>query len=79
MTSMQDIIILKYYHIGNGSIHEISNALTYFYKSSSKLIGKEIIKCIVKAAGVDVANKVISETQLDDQFKAEMRGWVDNN
>lgn len=66
-------------YTGNGSTHEISNALAYFYKSYSKLIGKEIIKGIVKAAGVDVANKVISETQLDDQFKEKMRGWVNGS
>ena len=67
-----------WYHINNGSTKQISKALTYYYKSASKLMWREIIKGIVKAGGVDVANKIISETELAKNVKNELRGLADD-
>ena len=62
------------YHINNGRTKQISKALTYYYKSVSTLMWREIIKGIVKAGGVDAANKIISETELAKNVKNELRG-----
>ena len=61
------------YHIGNGSTKEISSALTYYYKSAHTLIYREIIEGLKYAAKVDIAYKIISETELAESAKQELR------